>query len=214
MARDAAAQGAQFRCRTELELAAEADADALEIREARPKVEFPLRCGNVVLPLIRCGSPSGMHRERDFFDELDVAQVRALMEELDGAGVDEVKCVVAVQQWRSFSVDEAAGAEDGGGDRMGRGEEWMVVKFNGGGVEVADAAGQGRDVAVQAAVGEEAVGMGSRGEELAGDEEWVILGKCGSVDLGADLGGEAGEGGGCESGGRVGAATRHAVMVL
>lgn len=90
----------------------------------------------------------------------------------------------------------------------------MVVELDGGGGEVADAAGQGGHEAVHAAVGEEAVGVGSRGEVFAGDEERVILGKRRSVDLGADLGGEAGHGGGCESGRRVGSATGHAVMVL
>lgn len=75
-----------------------------------------MRSGNVVLPLIVRVSLSGMHRERYFFDERDVVLVSSLMEELDGARVDEVECVLAVQQWRGFSIDEAAGAEDGGGD--------------------------------------------------------------------------------------------------
>ncbi len=195
-------------------MAAQADADALEVREARPKVEFPMRSGHVVLPLVLRVSFSGMHRESHLFDELDVALICAPMEELDGAGVGEVECVLAVQQWRGFSVDEAAGAEDGGGDGMRRGEERVIVEFDGGRGEMADAAGHGGHEAVHAAVGEEAVGVGSGGEVFAGDEERVILGKRGSVDLGADLGGEAGHGRGCESGGRVGSATGHAAMVL
>lgn len=214
MARDTAAQEAELGCRAELELAAEADADALEVREARPQVEFPVRSGNVVFPLVVRVSLFGMHRESHPFDELDVVLVCALMKELDGAGVGEVESVLAVEQWRGFSVDEAAGAEDGGGDGMRRGEERVVVEFDGGGVEVADAAGQGGDMAVHAAVGVEAVGVGSRCELLAGDEEWVVLGKRRSVDLGADLGGQARDGGGCESGGRVGSARRHAAMLL
>lgn len=155
-----------------------------------------------------------MHRESHLFDELDVVLVCALMKELDGAGVAEVECVLAVEQWRGLGVDEATGAEDGGGDRVGRGKERVVVEFDGGGVEVADAAGQGGDVAVHAAVGVEAVGVASRSELLAGDEEWVVLGKRRSVDLGADLGGEARDGGGCESCGRVGSVRRHAAMLL
>lgn len=132
MARDAVAQEAELGYRAELELAAQADTDAFEIREARPKVEFPMRSGNVILPLVKRISFSGMHREHYLFNELDVALIHALVEELDGARVDEVKCVLAVQQWRGFSVDEAAGAEDGGGDGMRRGEERAVVEFDGG----------------------------------------------------------------------------------
>lgn len=104
-------------------------------------MEFAVRGGDVVLPLVVRVSLLGMYSEGYSFDERDVGLVGARVEERDGAGVGEVECVLAVEQWRGFGVDEAAGKEDGGGDGVGGGGEWVVVEGDGGAGEVADAAG-------------------------------------------------------------------------